>query len=195
MAPGLSAADDGAMRVPAGRRVLELRALAAVLFAAVVAGAIVADDPRQAVVVLFVLPVALLAISDGQRGGLAGAVTATALTVVWVLVDDIALAPLGWVSRLTSFWLLALMVGRYEDLARRQELRVLNERHAHELQDRVVQRLVLARYRLRADGAPAEAQDSVEVALEEAKAIISARLGGIEPGSLRLRGAPRPPAP
>lgn len=164
-----------------------LRVLAAVLFAAVTAVLFAVADPVQAASVLFVTPIALLALSDGLRGGIAGAVLAGALLIVWVQVDDIDLDALGWGSRLTSFAVIGVLVGRYEDLARSFERRRLDERYAGELHDRVVQSLVVARYRLES-GDDAEGRAAVEAALDGAKEIISERLGSIEPGDLRLSG-------
>src|SRR4051794_347162 len=56
---------------------------AAVAFAAVFVLALVIDDPRQAVTVLYVLPIALCALATGIRGGLVAAGVASGLVVVW----------------------------------------------------------------------------------------------------------------
>lgn len=159
------------------------RAVAAALFAAVLALLFAESDPAQATAVLFVVPIALLALSDGVRGGAIGAVGATALVAAWVLADDIDLTLLGWSSRLVSFAVVGLLVGRFEDLARTHERRRLDERYAEELHDRVIQSLVVASYELRDDGA---AKVAVDEALAGAKEIISERLGYVEPGDLRL---------
>jgi K+-sensing histidine kinase KdpD len=163
--------------------VIELATIFALLFAI--------SDPVQAGAVLFVVPVAMLALSDGARGGLAGAAVATALIAIWVLGDGIPLNVLGWGSRITAVVTIGLLVGRYEDLARAQERQRLDERYATELHDRVVQALVVARYRL--DDRP-EAQEAVDAALAGAKEIISTRLGQVAPGRLRMH-EPHPAVP
>lgn len=161
------------------------RGVAGVLFAAVLALLFAVSDPVQAGSVLFVVPIALLALSDGLRGGALGAVIASALLAGWVVTDDVELGVLGWMSRLTSFAVIGLLVGRYKDVARSYERRRLDERYASELHDRVVQSLVVAGYQIRHGGDPS---DAVDTALEGAKDIISTRLGEVEPGDLRLSG-------
>jgi signal transduction histidine kinase len=159
------------------------RAAAGALFASVLALLFAVSDPVQAASVLFVVPIALLALSDGLRGGAAGAVVATALLAVWVHSDDVHLNAIGWGSRIISFLMIGLLVGHYQDLARAYERRRLDERYAGELHDRVVQSLVLARYQLRDNDDPSAA---VDTALANAKEIISERLGDVHPGDLRL---------
>jgi signal transduction histidine kinase len=161
------------------------RAAAAVLFAAILALVFAISDPRQAASVLFVIPVALLALSDGVRGGAIGAAVAVALTATWVLADDVPLTVLGWASRITAFTMIGALVGHYEDLARSYQRRRMDEQYAAELHDRVIQSLVVARYQLQADG---QASDAVDEALAGAKEIISERLGEVQPGDLRLSG-------
>ncbi|MCW2992069.1 MAG: hypothetical protein JWM73_2663 [Solirubrobacterales bacterium] len=160
------------------------RTVAAVLFGLVFALLFAVSDPAQAGAVLFVVPVALLALSDGTRGGAIGAAVGTVLVAIWVFADDVHLNVLGWGSRILSLLLIGLLVGRYEDLARSHERQRLDERYAGELHDRVVQSLVLASYQLRDEHS--EASAAVAEALAGAKEIISERLGEIEPGDLRL---------
>lgn len=159
------------------------RAVAVALFAGVFALLFAVSDPVQAGSVLFVVPIALLALSDGLRGGAVGAAVASALLIGWVVADDVELGVLGWMSRLTSFAMIGLLVGRYEDVARTHERRQLDERYAGELHDRVVQSLVVAGYQFRNGEDPSVA---VDAALDGAKDIISTRLGDVEPGDLRL---------
>lgn len=166
-----------------------LRLLSGLAFAAVFGLLLAVSDPAQAISLLFVVPIALVALSDGLRGGLAGAIVASALLVCWSAVDGIDLHVLGWASRLTSFFFIGGLVGRFEDIARSYERRRLDERYAGELHDRVVQSLVLARYQLRENS---DASASVEAALAGAKDIISGRLGDVEPGDLRLTEASGP---
>lgn len=169
-----------------------LRVVAASSFAVIFALLFAVSDPAEATGVLFVVPVALLALSDGERGGALGSIIAVALLVLWVVVDDVHFGVLGWLGRISAFAILGVLVGRYEDLARTHERRRLDERYAAELHDRVVQSLVLARYRL---GNDPEAQRLVDEALTGAKDIISSRLGDeVAPGELRI-GKDRPAAP
>ena len=134
---------------------------------------------------LFVVPIALLAISDGARGGAVGAAVATALLATWVVTRRRPPQRPRLGSRVAAFVVIGLLVGHYAELARRYERRRLDERYARELHDRVVQSLVVARYQL---GDESEAAAAVDVALTGAKEIISERLGEVEPGDLRLSG-------
>jgi hypothetical protein len=166
-----------------------LRAVAVMVFAVVFGLLFVVSDPAEAGALLFVVPIALLALGDGTRGGVVGAVAGTILVVVWVALDDVELGVLGYASRIAAFVLIGLVVGRYEDMARSYERRRIDERYAAELHDRVVQSLVVARYYL--DDRP-DAQQAVDAALEGAKDIISSRMGEIGPGDLRIE-QPHPP--
>lgn len=159
------------------------RTVAAALFSAILAVLFIVSDPVQAASALFVVPIALLALSDGVRGGAVGALVATGLVALWIQADDIGLNLLGWSSRVVPFVIVGLLVGRYQELARSYERRRLDERYAEELHDRVVQALVVASYQLRDDG---EAKVAVDRALAGAKEIISERLVDVEPGDLRL---------
>jgi hypothetical protein len=161
------------------------------MFAVIFALLFVVSDPAEAGALLFVVPIALLALTDGGRGGALGAAIGTVLVLVWVAVDDVDLGVLGYLSRIGAFTLIGWLVGRYEDLARSYERRRLDERYATELHDRVVQTLVVARYHL--DDRP-EAQQAVDAALDGAKDIISRRLGEVEPGELRMQ-RPHPAVP
>ena len=159
--------------------------VAAVSFAAVFGLLFAIDDPKEAVAVLFVVPIALCALAHGARGGSAGAAVAAVLLVIWVAADGHHLGVFGWCSRLIAFAVIGILVGRFEDLARELERRRLGERYAAEVHDGVVQHLVVARYRMQA-GEVTEASTSVDEALDAAKRIISERMGDVRPGDLRL---------
>jgi hypothetical protein len=168
-----------------------LRAVAAVLFAIVTVVLFAASDPVQAGAVFYVLPVALVAISDGRPGGLTAAVAATIGVIVWVAADDIGLNLMGWLSRLGSFFTVGWIVGHYADLASRLERKRVEERYATELHDEVLQELVVARYSLPDDHM---ARPHVDEALGRLKHIISERVVEPDPGELRISGEPPPPA-
>jgi hypothetical protein len=168
-----------------------LRAIAAVLFAVVTAVLSIASDPVQAGAVLYVLPVALLAISDGRPGGLGAAALATAGLIAWVAVEDVGLNALGWAARIASFVTVGWLVGHYAQVASRLERRRVEERYATELHDRVLQELVIARYALPDDHI---ARPHVDGALARLKDIISDRVTDPDPGELRISGEPPPPA-
>lgn len=174
-----------AMPLTAESRRPELLISAAVAFAAVFGLAFWIDDPRQAITVLYVVPIALVALAAGVRAGLAAALISAGLVAVWVITQDVEIGMSGWISRLVAFFLIALLVGRYEQLARESVRKTLEERAAAEVQEGVVQSLVIATYELRR-GETSAAENAVEDALTAAKEIISARLPEVHPGDLRL---------
>jgi hypothetical protein len=173
------------MPLTAASRRAELLVAAAAGFAAVFGLAMWIDDPRQAITVLYVVPIALVALATGVRAGVVAALLASALVAVWVAVGDVEIGMSGWISRLVAFFLIALLVGRYEQLARETVRQRLEERAAAEVQEGVVQSLVIATYELRR-GDSSAAESAVEDALGAAKEIISARLPDVKPGDLRL---------
>ena len=164
-----------------------LRAVALVLYAIVAVVVFAVSDPVQAGAVLWTVPIALLAISDGRRGGAAGAAVAIVLLVAWVTVDDIDLEALGWASRIVTFVLIGGLVGHYAEIAGDLARRRVEERYATELHDTVLQSLVLARYQLTDEH---DARAPVEDALQGVKYILSDRVAGVVPGDLRLSGPP-----
>lgn len=167
-----------------------LRTIAAVLYVLITALVFAVSDPAQAGAMLFVVPIALLAISDGMRGGTGGAAVAATLLVAWVLVDDIDLEFLGWAARLTAFATVGALVGGYAEQATSLERRRVERRYATELHDRVLQSLVLARYSLPQDH---EARRPVDDALQRVKALLSDHVGDdVQAGDLRLSGEPPP---
>src|SRR4051812_19306278 len=87
-------------------------AIAAFLFAAVLALRIVADDPNDFVTLLFTVPIALVAVELGTRWGLAAGALALALFGLWA----VAWAPtepgaLDYISRGVAFLAIGAVVG------------------------------------------------------------------------------------
>ncbi|MEA2139436.1 MAG: hypothetical protein QOG56_2586 [Solirubrobacteraceae bacterium] len=89
-------------------------------------GAAVAD----AVVLMFVVPIAILALEFGLRGGLAGAVVAIALLATWDASVGGAIAPLGYLVRSLTFLLLGVGIGRVVEVHQRLEKELLR---AHDM--------------------------------------------------------------
>jgi diguanylate cyclase (GGDEF)-like protein/PAS domain S-box-containing protein len=85
--------------------------IAGVLFAGVFALRLAVSDPDEPVSVLYVLPVALVAIEFGVAGGLAAATLSIALVVTWRVAKDADIGVFGYATRTTAFFLLAALVG------------------------------------------------------------------------------------
>lgn len=171
------------LRARVGRN--ELIVLAVVLLPAILIVAMEVKDARQAVTLLFLVPVVLLALAFGVYGGLAGALVSIAMLAIWVAHQNVDLNTVGWTSRIVAYFAIGALVGYYENFARRLMRRQLDESYAMEIHDGVVQSLVVASYELRR-GDAAEAGEAVDEALASAKRIISARMPAIKPGDLRL---------
>jgi PAS domain S-box-containing protein/putative nucleotidyltransferase with HDIG domain len=91
-------------------------AFALALYAAVFA--LRASDPNVADAegILYVLPVGVLALGFGRRGGLAGGLVGCLLVLAWRLSGDHrALSMLGYLDRAVAFVLLGLLVGTVVD--------------------------------------------------------------------------------
>jgi PAS domain S-box-containing protein len=72
--------------------------------------------------ILFVLPIALLAVRFGLRGGLAGALLVIALIVAWNVFDhDVTLTVAGYLSRGSAALVLGTLLGLFVDERRRLE--------------------------------------------------------------------------
>lgn len=169
---------------------LALAVVTALLFGGIFWLLYAVDDTREGVAALFAVPITVAALTFGRRGGIVGAVISAVLTVLWLLTSDTHLGPFGWISRLVPFFVIGAAIGIYENRTRRSERHRLDERYAGELHDRVVQLLVLASYALQRPGSDPAARDAVAQALAAAKDIISSRMDPVEPGDLRLHGAP-----
>lgn len=101
---------------------LDHRGRAAFLAAALAVGVTVLgfvdENAAHAPSVLFVVPVALVAIAFGFRGGLAAG-CAAAMLMFGLNVSEESLGLLGYVSRGTALLLVGVLVGAFSDAARR----------------------------------------------------------------------------
>ena len=115
---------------PLGRRTGVL-VLAFVMFAVTMLLRVFAT-PEDAVLGLLTVPVVLIAFEFGWRVG----VTAAAIAMAWVLAwNQLALTPLGYFARGSTYVLAALVVGLFADRLRAaQEAAVDSERRVAEMQ-------------------------------------------------------------
>ncbi|MEI8406640.1 MULTISPECIES: hypothetical protein [unclassified Kribbella] len=131
--------------------------VAVVLYATVLSLRLLAGGAADAYSLLYVFPVALIAITFGLRAGLAAGLVAVGLMVVWAVVEEVSLSPAGWGSRVLAVLLLGLLLGdasdrlrRAEAEKRRLEAAALLYREAIEINDSLVQGMAAARWALEA---------------------------------------------
>ncbi|HVA09330.1 MAG TPA: hypothetical protein VNG12_21570, partial [Acidimicrobiales bacterium] len=119
------------------------------------------DGSGQAIAVLYVLPVALLAVTMGERGGLTGAAAGFSLFAVLEVEHssgDIDVT--GWVVRAVAMFLIGGLLGRATDQTTASEQAVLAEQErrrqveeanlrytaALEINDSLLQQIVVAKW-------------------------------------------------
>ena len=132
-------------------------AIVVVLFAGVLTLRLSTSHVEDAYSMLYVFPVALVAVAFGRRAGAGAGVVAVLLIVVWVLARDVSLTPSGWLSRVLPILLLGILLGdatdrvrRIESERRRLESAALLHRDAIEINDSLVQGMVAAKWSLEA---------------------------------------------
>lgn len=129
--------------------------VAGVLFLGILALRLSTDGSREAVSMLYVLPVSLVAMARGRRAGALAGVVAAALILVWALASDTDLGFLGWVSRVVPLLLVGVLVGDARDRLERaaadreaRRLAQMRHREAVEINDSLVQGMTAAKWSL-----------------------------------------------
>jgi hypothetical protein len=84
---------------------------ALLLFAAVVALRFAVHNPSEPILLFSLVPIAILALELGLSGGVAAGAAAVATVGAWSALGDVRLTPLAFTSRLSSFFLVGLLVG------------------------------------------------------------------------------------
>lgn len=145
---------------PAPRRTAPVVAVAALLFALILAARWHVPGPAEAIALLFSIPITLLAVTLGTRGGTCASAVAVALLAGWALRADVQLTALGWAARITPLVLLGALLGAVVDRLRRADaerhrLATVAEHHRQAvlLNDSVVQGLTAAKWSLEAGDA------------------------------------------
>jgi diguanylate cyclase (GGDEF)-like protein/PAS domain S-box-containing protein len=85
---------------------------ALVLFGAVTALRFSAGtDIGDGIALLYTLPIALLALHYGPRGGMAGAAVALALVAAWAIAKDVQISAVGYLTRASALVILGVLAG------------------------------------------------------------------------------------
>src|SRR4051794_38778399 len=120
-------AEQRATRIPGP---VAMIAIAAGLFAIILALKLTVRTPGFGFPLLYDIPVALLAVGLGVRGGLVGATVGMVLYAIGDAAAEIHSNVWGYVARALSFFVLGGLLGLYADRLRSAEARV-REREAH----------------------------------------------------------------
>jgi hypothetical protein len=110
---------------------------------------------EDSISMLYVLPVALVALGFGFRAGVLAGLAAIGLLVVWAAEAGETLTPLGWVSRVTPLLLLGTLVGFSSDRMREAEEAeryaaavALLQREGAQITDKIFQGLAVSKWML-----------------------------------------------
>ena len=148
------------------------------------------DGSGQAVAVLYVLPIALLAVTLGERGGLTGATVGFVLFAVFEIVHSSGdIDATGWVVRAVAMFLLGVLLGRATDKTTASERAALaeEERRCHaeeanhrytealEINDSLIQQIVAAKWMVE-QGQPKGAAELLTVAIARGERMVTGLL-------------------
>ncbi len=175
-------------------------AVAGLLYVSVLLLRLFSGGPVDGYSLLYVFPVALIAIAFGVRAGLAAGLLAVGLMAVWVVLNDVHLGLAGWVSRVLTVMLLGLLVGDASDRLRKSELekqrleaRALLYREAIEINDSLVQGMAAARWALEA-GRLEPGLHTLEETIGQAQELVSDLIRRADMGTHATSGIGSPAA-
>ncbi len=97
------------------------------LFAAIFVARATVGTVGDAISFLYVIPVVIVAVGTGFRGGLAAGAVAFGLSSLGSIVEELPISPVGYVNRAVVYLLIGGLVGRFAD--RLRSLEVESARH------------------------------------------------------------------
>jgi hypothetical protein len=131
--------------------------VSAALFIAIFVLRVNVGDERDAISMLYVLPISLAAIGFGRRAGALAGFIAVGLLATWLLLSDVSLTPFGWLSRVLPLVLIGTLIGSAADRTRaadaaerRADAVALLQLDGAEINDSIVQSLAAAKWALEA---------------------------------------------
>jgi PAS domain S-box-containing protein len=98
---------------------VEVALLAVALFAAIFAVRLAVSTQYDPVLIFFAIPIALLSLEAGTRAGITGATAAVAMVGLWNVVANVNLTLIGYLSRVSTYFLVALLAGHLAERLRR----------------------------------------------------------------------------
>jgi hypothetical protein len=164
-------------RVASVRRAVPV--VSSALFAVVLSVRWVSGGPSDPITLLFTVPIALLAVSFGARGGVPGSAVGIVLLAAWAEHAGVHFSALGWCARVIPFLLTGVLLGTVVDRLRRADAErrrlaaaALRHRDAIEINDTFLQRLTAAKWSLES-GDTQQALDVVSETLELGHQLVS----------------------
>jgi glucose-6-phosphate-specific signal transduction histidine kinase len=131
--------------------------VAALLYVGVFVLRVSIDDPSEVITAFYVLPIALVTVTYGLRGGLVGSLLALLLVAVWAVAEDVDLSVFGWVTRAVPLLGMGLLLGHAwerlreaAELRRQDEVAAVQHRQAVEINDSLIQGMAAARWTIEA---------------------------------------------
>lgn len=168
--------------------------VAAILYLGVLALRLLTDNALDAISMLYVFPVALVAMVGGRWTGLVAGGLAVGLVAVWAVLQGVELSALGWASRVLPLLLVGMLIGdasdRLEEAATEREARKLaqlRQREAVEINDSLVQGMAAAKWAMEA-GRHEDGLQLLGETIEQAHRLVSTliREAGAQSRSLSL---------
>jgi glucose-6-phosphate-specific signal transduction histidine kinase len=163
---------------------------ASCLFVVVTGLQLLADSSGEAMSVLYTLPIALLAVAFGRRGGWIGATLGFALFAVFAVFHSTGdLDATGWMTRGTAMFLLGGLLGHATDRTLASERRALSdqrrrteleaadrrEHEAMELNDSIIQGMAAAKWMVE-QGRTEEAIEALTATIDRGQHFVAAIL-------------------
>lgn len=93
--------------------------MAAALLTAIFTLRLVVPGGSDPVMIFCAVPIALLSLEAGTRAGVAGAIAAVAMVGLWTVLADVELSAIGYLSRVGTFFLVAVLAGYLAERLRR----------------------------------------------------------------------------
>lgn len=132
-------------------------ATAAGLYAGILALRLGVDNPLDAISMLYLFPISLVAMTGGRWVGLAGGILSVVLVAAWALAQSVDLTVVGWLSRALPLMMVGFLIGDASDRLERASLErqshllaVQRHREAVEINDSLVQGMSAAKWSIEA---------------------------------------------
>ncbi|WP_137121757.1 hypothetical protein [Segeticoccus rhizosphaerae] len=167
----------------------------AAMFMAVFVVRLFFGDASDALLILLVFPISLLALTFGTRVGLVAGLVAACLIGLWAWIDGVNLSLMGWLSRIGPLLFLGVLVGDAADRLKRADeerqclaIAQLRHRQAVQVNDSLIQGMASAKWSLES-GRPDTAATTLEETIATGQRLVSDGLRAADADTPRRHGA------